>query len=340
MSKVKMFSIATVFILSVAGWAAADDTDLTASLEKTKSLISSINLLNGLHLSGEQLQELLELNREAETLHKQYLQSQSANLREAESFYGILHESYSKDQRPSEEIEKRASDIQHQLNKAREDYRDNLADLGERLDAILTDGQRKTVEEFKPCLIPPRSLREPSRAGQARSADMGVQVLTRYRHTMQRAKEIEKRSRAAETARYHRPGRRYYRARYYGPRKSAFASNRVKDAFSNRFFPRFFERIEHMRGEMSEAEKAQEKQRILDILDRGAAMSDQEFSLNSEQLAEEIFAPYEEIEKEMRTAMSVIAKYRGQPGRAATFLIRADLIPVLEERTAQFAAHN
>jgi hypothetical protein len=332
--------ISIVILVTFCGLLAADDgRDTAADLTATKSLISSVNLLNGLHLSGEQLQALLDINREAEILRRQYLDAQAANLQEAESLCQTLLDNYSADQRPPEETETKAAAVNHQLTLAYDEYQDKLSDLGEKLDSILTDGQRQIVDEFKPCLVPPRSLREPSRAGQASSSEKGVEILTRYRDMLQRAEEIEKNVRSAEASRPYRPGARAYR-RYYGSAPGAFASDRAKDAFTRRFFPRYFEQLERIKGEMTEQEKAAEQKRILAILDRAAALDDQEFSLDAENLASEIFAPLETSEQEIRQAIEFIAQRRGAPGRAAGFLIRPELIPILQSRLQSYAAAN
>ena len=318
-------------LLAVAAFApAVADEDALAELHETKSLISSVNLLNGLHLGGDQLRQLLELNLEAEQSRRDYYSERQALIAEAGGLYRTLLENYAADQPAPENAERRAAELNHRLTEDFEGYQERLAEFGDRLEALLTPGQRQTVYDFKPCLIPPRDLREPSRAGQASSSDRSEVILGRYRDLMRRAEEMERRTAAGQSSRYNRYGRSRYS---YNPQ--IFASNSARDAFADRYFPRYFEILERVRGEMTEEEKSAERRRVLEILDRGAAMDDEQFALGAGELAAELSAPIEAGEEEMRRAATVLARRHGSVGRAARFLIRPDLIPVLDDRLRQ-----
>ncbi len=327
---VKKYLVTTLLLAVVASGPAVADEDMLADLHEMKSLISSINLLNGLHLGGDQLRQLLQLNLEAEQLRRDYYSERQALIAEAAGLYRTLLDNYAGDRRAPEDSERRAAELNHRLTEDYKGYQERLAELGDRLEALLTAGQRQTVYDFKPCLIPPRDLREPSRAGQASSSDRSEVTLSRYRDLMRRAEEIERRAAARQSGRYNRYGRSRYR---YNPQ--IFASNRARDAFADRYFPRYFEILERINGEMTEEERSAERRRVLEILDRGAAMGDEEFALSSGELAGELSTPIEAGEEEMRRAMSVLARRHGSIGRAARFLIRPDLIPVLDDRLRQ-----
>ena len=315
------------------GLQARDDEQVTR-LRQQQNLISSINLLNGLHLSGEQVRRLLEINLEAEALRNGYNAANAEKMAEAERLYRELEESFAQDRPAPEESERIAQQLHVQLIEAERAYTEHIAELGNEIEAMLTEGQRRTLVEFKPCLIPPRDLREPSRAGQASPTSGGIKILERYREVMQRAEEIKKQGwqRSAEhsSSYYARPAAASSR-RYY-------AANRAREVFAERFFPRYFERIEFIVGEMSESEKRAERERVMAILDRAAAMSEEDYSLNCEALGAELMAPVEREEAELRDARITLASRRGMPGRAANFLIKKNLIPILEQRAAQYAA--
>lgn len=53
--------------------------------------------------------------------------------------------------------------------------------LEKELSQVLTPEQLQVVEDFKPCLIPPRDLKNPVRAGQASSNEHAVKRLRRLR---------------------------------------------------------------------------------------------------------------------------------------------------------------
>ena len=324
---------ATLLILSFALPAAADDKDLPEDLNQTRALFSSINLLNGLHLNGEQLQSLLEINKEAELLRLQYVSASSEIIQEAQNHFQTLLEYYSLDARPSEEFESQAASHYHRLAEAEIEYRKKLFELGKRLDNFLTEGQHQIISEFKPCFIPPRSLREPARAGQADSSDIGVEILKRYRTIMEKAKEIE--------ATNPRAGYSYGRSSAKSRNRDICVSltARAKWAFSRRNLPSLLAKFERIKGKMTDKEKLRERKRVLSILDQGAALNDEQYAIESEKLAKSIFAPYEKYEKNYREAVELIARRRGQFSRAAYFLIKPELIPILEARLEQFAAY-
>ena len=317
------------------GPASAAGEDRAAELREKQELITSVNLLNGLHLSGEQMQKLLQINLEGERLRREYLAANEAKISEAERRYAELLDNFSEDRPAPEETERYAQALKQELQEADEAYRARVAELGMEIERMLTEGQRRTLATFKPCLIPPRDLREPARAGQASAASRGARVLENYRKMMQRAVELEKQARSRDAYR-NSAVRNPYRPRAGRRDPGLFAKDRVREAFAERFFPRYFEWVEHT-GELSEGEKSAEEQRILAVLDRGAAMSDEEFSLNLDQLSEEVFATLEAREGEMRAAMDVLAGRPGVPGRAARFLINPGLIPILEQRADKFA---
>jgi len=328
-------AVAALILAVFFGSISSAEEDQTAGLREKQALITSVNLLNGLHLSGEQMQRLLEINREAEQLRREHLAANEAKISEAGRRYAELLDNFSEDRPAPQETERYAQALKHELQEAEQAYRARVAGLGAEVERMLTEGQQRTLATFKPCLIPPRDLREPARAGQASAASRGARVLETYRKMMQRAEEVEKQARTRDAYR-NSAGRNRYRPRAYRQNPRLFVRNRMREAFAERFFPRYFEWVEHT-GEMSESVKSAEKECILKVLDRGAAMSDEEFSLSLDQLSQEVFTTLEAREGELREAMNVLASRPGVPGRAARFLISPGLIPILQQRADKFA---
>lgn len=310
---------------------AAED-DPAEQLRQKQSLISSINLLNGLHLSGEQVQALLDVNLKAGAMRQEYFAANAERIAQATRLYEELLDSFSQDRPAPEETERFAQQIKHELEDSERAYNERLAELGDEIEGKLTDGQLKIISEFKPCLIPPRDLREPSRAGQASTGSMGVRVLEEYRKIMHRAAEIEKNMQATGTSRRKYPGRFPNTRSYNHNPKSA-----ARERFTERFFSRYFEILEHLNGELEPKEMSAERKRVLAIFDRAAGMSEEDFSLNADELGAGLTRKIEDYEAEFKEAIEILAGRRGQPGRTAHFLVRADLIPVLEARVAQYS---
>ncbi|MEW6746421.1 MAG: hypothetical protein AB1486_27075 [Planctomycetota bacterium] len=61
-----------------------------------------------------------------------------------------------------------------------------LGGLVSDVEELLSESQRSVLVDFKPCLIPPKNLKDPVRVGQAADRSHGVALLTRLRATPER----------------------------------------------------------------------------------------------------------------------------------------------------------
>lgn len=114
---------------------------------------------------------------------------------------------------------------------------------------ILTENQIYVIEDFTPCLIPPKSLRDPARVGQASGDTSGVEaVLERLRNA---------------------PSERYSRIR--------------EEALD-----RHIDKLEREIGVMTNEEKEAERIRVKGIIEKARKMSKVDFELNKSEMAREI----------------------------------------------------
>ena len=159
--------------------------------------ISTINLLNGLRTTREQTQAVLDLAREADKRNTDapdadlYRVTLAKALEAYESFKAEANKGEPPGQRLSRNAlyyENRIQALQAQRARHADGF---LAELDQRLQKALTEGQLQIVESFEPCLVPPRDLKDPVRAGQVES-DRGVKVLARLRGIPQGVWDREK----------------------------------------------------------------------------------------------------------------------------------------------------
>ena len=132
--------------------------------------ISTINLLNGLYLTRDQMKEILRLagdlrkDREELTISAEFM----ATLKEAEKLLGELRNEIQKGSPARGELPREAHRADHQLKEMRKEHNINLSkklkEYDIKLSSILTDEQMSVVNSFNPCLIPPKNLRDPVRA--------------------------------------------------------------------------------------------------------------------------------------------------------------------------------
>ena len=148
--------------------------------------ISAINLLNGIRLTRQQTEQVLALAREAQKLrasspHTEYYRKA---LGEAVRAYEAFKAEAIKGEPPAGRVSHNAVHHEHRVNGIRNrrarllDQR--ITEFDARLKQVLTEGQVQIVESFKPCLVPPKDLRDPVRAGQA-AGDRPIQMLSRLR---------------------------------------------------------------------------------------------------------------------------------------------------------------
>jgi hypothetical protein len=261
--------------------------------------ISTVNLLNGLRLTREQTQQVLELAREAQQVRQgakgDSVEGYQKALTDAESAYEAFKAAALKGEAPTGPVSNRASGAEQRLKDLRDRYsaevEKHLKDLEARLDKVLTEGQKEVVASFKPCLIPPQNLRDPVRAGQA-AGDKPVQILTRLRSIP-----------AAE----------------WNNHKDEIAAKHVEMTEKHKF------------KMLSDQERAAEKARFLALAEQARAMKDTDFEMEKTRLAETLQPP------DKRDALAEELRKRSPHGgpelsRAGHWLLSPRVVPLLEER--------
>lgn len=260
--------------------------------------ISTINLLNGLYLTRDQMKEILSLAGDLRKDREEMISSTEfkATLKEAEKLLGELRNEIQKGSPARGELPREAHRADHLLKEMRKEHNINLSkklkEYDIKLSSILTDEQMSVVNSFKPCLIPPKNLRDPVRAGQA-SDNMGA--IKRLRRLRDLPDEIwEKR----------------------------------KDRIISRMVDRYSKRKYEMTGE----EKLQEKNRLKALFEQVRSMSETEFELEKEALAENLM-PENKIEGLVKE-LEFRKPGHGRPKmtRPVRLLLNDHIIPILEER--------
>ncbi len=167
--------------------------------------------------------------------------------------------------------------------------------LDYELSKILTPEQKQVIGTFKPCLIPPKDLKNPVRAGQASSNDRGIQILRRVRDI---------------------PGYAWNHRKY-------------------RMVSHMIERFSRHRYVMTEKEKEKELERLLSLFEKVRSMSDTDFEFEKENLAEELKPANRIHELREEIQKREPHKRKPKASKAVRFLLHKRVIPILEERIAR-----
>jgi len=150
------------------------------TIYQMKRKTSFLNLFNGLYLSADQLRKLIAVNEEYKKDREEH---RKKVLEKAEECAEILQrwvEALEKGDLPKD-LMRKAGHADHLVTVATRRMDGLRAKYKDRVEAIFTDAQKEVIRTFKPCVVPPRNLKDPVRAGQADSGGYGTKTLERLR---------------------------------------------------------------------------------------------------------------------------------------------------------------
>ncbi|THB67016.1 MAG: hypothetical protein D6E12_09440 [Desulfovibrio sp.] len=286
-----------------------DDVDLPEDVAQAKDRvetlfeeISFLNLLNGLHLTTDQLNTVLNLAYEYQSAPQDVLETMPSlmgDLAAAEAALTELRTEIQTLQAPARgDVPHHALQAEHVLNDHRDTFNETLnsryASLDAQLRATLTAEQVQVVEDFSPCLIPPQDLRNPVRAGQASSNEHLIE-------RMRRVREIGEDEWQAN-------GREHI--------------HRLVVEFSQERFL------------MTDEEIEAEVDRVMTLLNEMRALSDMDFELRKEEIADEV-----QLIDQRQLMVDELERRdphtrRPESSKLVRFLLSDAAIAVLEERLA------
>ncbi|MBF0408889.1 MAG: hypothetical protein HQM10_16190 [Candidatus Riflebacteria bacterium] len=129
--------------------------------------ISLLNLLRGLYLSADQINQLSVLAGKAQEIRDSEQDEVQKNRELIISALSDLRNTLYLAPGSEEAAQKKAGKLEKVVKDIKGENMDSLAALEDQAAAILSDAQLSIVEDFKPCLIPPKDLKNPVRVGQA-----------------------------------------------------------------------------------------------------------------------------------------------------------------------------
>jgi len=270
-----------------------------ASEEKIRSLfedITLLNLVNGLNLTEDQIKQILQYNKEAQLLREQMETENARIITGVIDSYSELKSTLEKNEGIPKDIERQAFMMEQEAKRINGELMAGVANIEKEMTDILLESQVEVINNFNPCLIPPKDLKDPVRAGQAANSEQGLDMLRRIRKIPPEVYE-EKKPEIVE---------------------------------------RHLEMIQKHTGKLNDDEKKREAERLMKVLDKARAMSDKDFELNGPDLAKEFISESKknlEKDKELQKELEKIhQERRGGPSRTGRFLINPKIMPILEKR--------
>lgn len=254
--------------------------------------INILNLINGLNLTEDQARELLRHATDAKAIRdseRREYDSVKTELRAA--LTGLRDGLYGRDSMPSQEVERRAAELHRRVLDRKEETAERLRRVEEKVALALTPGQAEIVRNFKPCLIPPKNLKNPVKAGQAFDSSRAERALEMVRSV---------------------PEARYVNARL-----------RIVDGH--------LAMLERHAGRMTGSEKEARAALLLETFDRARGMSDEEFAFNRRELALQIDPDRADRERREPGKGARVERPWMGPGRVGWLLLDEKVIPILEK---------
>jgi hypothetical protein len=140
-------------------------------LDTTEEQIKALNLINGLYLSESQMKSILDVLYELRGLNDNFEELAAQQKDRLEKTYSNLKADLMDDDMADEKNERAVMEQKVRLDQLTMDYRKKRADLQEELNGVFTDKQLRIIQDYKPCLVPPKTDANTS-IGQAGDSDL------------------------------------------------------------------------------------------------------------------------------------------------------------------------
>lgn len=263
--------------------------------------VSVLNLLNGINLTADQQKKILALNKQVKNIKDSGAAEFEQCNRNAEEAMGNLYKFLlthpeQEDQKVLSQAVKAVDERKNKSGEIINRINPELEKILKETESVLTAEQLAVINDFAPCVAPPKDFKNPVRAGQAKQSGMGVQMLSKARTIKDQAKLNEEINKATDK----------------------LIAHSMK------------------KGKLTDEEVAAKRQEVKDVVASARSMSDTDFELKKDDLAQKLepVNKIEQLRNEMEKrdpnpSMSPSFK----KSRVAKFLLDPDImIPVLETR--------
>jgi hypothetical protein len=232
----------------------AEGREIFAGFHGLRKEIVLNNLVNGLYLSPQQMTQMLTTLRKVEGIRGEYRAKAISQARQMEEILTRVRETVARDEEIDGELAREFRRAKKGLQDLKEEFHGSMMPYRDEMEGVLNENQRALIDEFRPCVIPPRDTGDSARIGQA-SGDtrMGERFLTRIRQMDEKI---------------------------YGRRRPFIIDRHI-------------ERVERHVGLFSDEEREKEEMRVADIFEKARDLSDVDFEAQKGNLARELKEPHE-----------------------------------------------
>lgn len=133
--------------------------------------IKALNLINGLYLTESQMESILDVLYELRDLNDDFEAQAKQQRTSLEKAYANLKADLMDDDLVGEDAEREAMAQKSRIDQLALNYKRKRAALQEELNGIFTEKQLQIIQDYRPCLVPPKTDAN-TRIGQAGGADI------------------------------------------------------------------------------------------------------------------------------------------------------------------------
>ncbi len=177
--KISTLLLIVLIILGGIGHAQILTDTKTISLGRD---VQSINLVNSLYLSPQQIQKLLPILREVKQMEDNIRQAYEARESALIETLNQMKSQLKSSTDVSEDLKRKYHRLEIPLRQKMVNYQERMQVLADKAYSILNQNQKVLLTEFKPCIVPQRSVTNPERIGQAGGNERLERFLERIRH--------------------------------------------------------------------------------------------------------------------------------------------------------------
>ena len=175
-----------MFVLGTSGgqmgpgpaFAASTEAEGLGEVANLRRDVQLLNLINGLDLSAEQMQFILDRARKAEAIRAEIKSQAQGNAAATSQVLSELRETLMRGEVVSSESRDEFFSVEGENHAFKEEWEQRMARLALEVEGNLEGHQLYALEHYVPCVIPPKGE---ARVGQAEDTHAGERLLQRIR---------------------------------------------------------------------------------------------------------------------------------------------------------------
>lgn len=208
--RTRAFPIAAALLAALAfAAAAAPAVGQRPEFERVTAEIRALNIINQLNLTREQLERILPIAREEAAeradLERRYQASEPALVSAAKQLRAELNDGFNS----KPETEREWNRVHGPLLDMAESFKERHDQRVAAVMQILTPNQLELIAEYKPCVVPIKDYKDPTRIGQAAASSAVDNALERVRQlpepVFERSRERRQQMVAERLHKYYKP---------------------------------------------------------------------------------------------------------------------------------------